>query len=213
MTVSHKLCNMDLFKLYIDENYNLIVQISIWLVVFMIIIVLVYFLVIKKIYRYNLVKLDIKLGNVGSAEFRPNKMDLQIAHKIWTELITRKAAIPIDKENDVIEEIYDSWYALFQKVREFISEIPAELIRNNKSSKEIVRIATQTLNEGLRPHLTMWQARFRTWSSSKKDKMMDMTPQEFQKEYPQYKDLIDDLMKVNTQLIQYAQELKKIIDK
>ncbi|GAP44244.1 hypothetical protein TBC1_1245 [Lentimicrobium saccharophilum] len=204
---------MDLFKLYFDENFNLIVQISIWLVVFVIVILLVYFLVIKKIYRYNLVKLDIKLGNVGSAEFRPNKTDLQIAHKIWTELITRKAAIPIDKENDIIEEIYDSWYALFQKVREFISEIPAELIRKNKSTKEIVRIATQTLNEGLRPHLTMWQARFRTWSSSKKDKMMDMTPQEFQKDYPQYKDLIDDLMKVNAQLMQYAQELKKIIDK
>jgi hypothetical protein len=204
---------MDLFKLYFDENFNLIIQISIWLVVFVIAILLVYILVIKKIFRYNLVKLDIKLGNVGSAEFRPNKTDLQIAHKIWTELITRKAAIPIDKENDIIEEIYDSWYALFQKVREFISEIPAELIRKNKSTKEIVRIATQTLNEGLRPHLTMWQARFRTWSSSKKDKMMDMTPQEFQKEYPQYKDLIDDLLKVNTQLMQYAQELKKIIDK
>lgn len=204
---------MDLFKLYLDENYNLIVQISIWLIILLNLIILVYFLVLKKVYRYNLVKLDIKLGNVGSAEFRPNKTDLQIAHKIWTELITRKAAIPIDQENDIIEEIYDSWYALFQKVREFISEIPAELIRKNKSTKEIIRIATQTLNEGLRPHLTMWQARFRTWSSSKKDKMMDMTPQEFQKEYPQYKDLIDDLLKVNAQLMQYAQELKKIIDK
>jgi hypothetical protein len=204
---------MDLFKLYLDENCNIILQISIWLVVIIILLILIYFLFIKKIYRYSLVKLDIKLGNVGSAEFRPNKTDLQIAHKIWTELITRKAAIPIDKENDVIEEIYDSWYALFQKVREFISEIPAELIRKNKSTKEIVRIATQTLNEGLRPHLTKWQARFRTWSSSKKDKMMDMTPQEFQKEYPQYKDLIDDLLKVNTQLMQYAVELKKIIDK
>lgn len=88
---------MDLFKLYLDENYNLIVQISIWLIILLILIILVYFLVLKKVYRYNLVKLDIKLGNVGSAEFRPNKTDLQIAHKIWTELITRKAAIPIDQ--------------------------------------------------------------------------------------------------------------------
>jgi len=162
--------------------------------------------------RFGLVKVDIKLGNVGSAEFRPNKNDLQIAHRIWTELVTRKAAIPIDKENDVIEEIYDSWYAMFQKVREFIGDIPADLIRHNKSTKEIVRIATQTLNDGLRPHLTKWQARFRTWSTSKKDKLMDMTPQEFQKDYPEYKYLIEDLMNVNQQLIQYAQELKKIID-
>lgn len=204
---------MDVFKIYFDENYNLVIQISLWLVGILIILFLIYFFWLKNKLRYDLVKVDIKLGNVGTAEFRPNKSDLQIAHKIWTELVTRKAAIPIDKEHDVIEEIYNSWYTMFQKVREFISDIPADLIRNNKSTKEIVRIATQTLNDGLRPHLTRWQARFRTWSDAKKDKLMEMTPQELQKEYPEYNDLIEDLMKVNAQLIQYSQELKKIVDK
>lgn len=204
---------MDVFKIYFDDNWNLVIQMSIWLILVFVVLFLVYFLWLKNKFRYDLVKVDINLGNVGKAEFRPNKNDLQIAHKIWTELVTRKAAIPIDKDHDVIEEIYNSWYAMFQKVREFISDIPADLIRNNKSTKEIVRISTQTLNDGLRPHLTRWQARFRTWSESKKDKMMDMTPQEFQQKYPEYKDLIEDLMRVNGQLIQYAQELKKIIDK
>lgn len=204
---------MDVIKVYFDENHNLVFQLSVWLLLALVVIFLIYFFWIKHKLRYDLVKVDINLGNVGKAEFRPNKNDLQIAHKIWTELVTRKAAIPIDKDHDVIEEIYNSWYAMFQKVREFISDIPADLIRNNKSTKEIVRISTQTLNDGLRPHLTRWQARFRTWSESKKDKMMDMTPQEFQQKYPEYKDLIEDLMRVNGQLIQYAQELKKIIDK
>ena len=203
---------MDFFKVYIDEHLNIVIQISVWIVIAVILLFILYYFLIRKFFKYNLVRVDIKLGNVGVAEFRPNKTDLQIAHKIWTELVTRKAAIPIDEDNDIIEDIYDSWYALFKKVRDFIGEIPADLVRNNKSTKEIIRIATQTLNEGLRPHLTKWQARFRTWSTSKKDKLMEMTPQEFQKEYPQYKDLIDDLMKVNRQLIQYAQELKKIID-
>lgn len=204
---------MDIIKIYFDDKENLIIQISIWLIGLLILLFLIYFFLLKNRLRYELVKVDIKLGNVGVAEFRPNKTDLQIAHKIWTELVTRKAAIPIDMEHDVIEEIYNSWYTLFQKVRELISEIPAELIRNNNSTKEIVRIATQTLNDGLRPHLTKWQARFRTWSEAKKEKLMDMTPQELQKEYSEYKDLIDDLLKVNNQLIQYAQELKKIVDK
>lgn len=203
---------MDFFKVYIDEHLNIVIQISIWIIIAAIVIFILYYFLVRKFFKYNLVKVDIKLGNVGVAEFRPNKTDLQIAHKIWTELVTRKAAIPIDEDNDIIEDIYDSWYALFKKVRDFIGEIPADLVRNNKSTKEIVRIATQTLNEGLRPHLTKWQARFRTWSTSKKDKLLEMTPQEFQKEYPQYKDLIDDLLKVNRQLIQYSQELKKIID-
>jgi len=203
---------MDFFSVYIDEHLNIVIQISVWIVIAAILLFVLYYFLIRKLFKYNLVRVDIKLGNVGVAEFRPNKTDLQIAHKIWTELVTRKAAIPIDEDNDIIEDIYDSWYALFKKVRDFIGEIPADLVRNNKSTKEIVRIATQTLNEGLRPHLTKWQARFRTWRTSKKDKLMEMTPQEFQKEYPQYKDLIDDLLKVNRQLIQYAQELKKIID-
>lgn len=204
---------MDVFKIYFDDKNNLIIQTSLWLLGILILLFLFYFFLLKNKLKYELVKVDIKLGNVGVAEFRPNKTDIQVAHKIWTELITRKAAILIDMENDVIDEIYNSWYTLFQRVRELISEIPAELIRNNNSTKEIVRIATQTLNDGLRPHLTKWQARFRTWSEAKKDKLMDMTPQELQKEYSEYKDLIEDLMKVNHQLIQYAQELKKIVDK
>ncbi|MFA5229787.1 MAG: hypothetical protein WC446_08590, partial [Candidatus Paceibacterota bacterium] len=108
---------MDIFRIFLDGNHNLIIQISIWLIILIILVVSAYFLFIKKIFRYGLVKINIKLGNVGSAEFRPNKNDLQIAHKIWTELVTRKAAIPIDKENDVIEEVYDSWYSLFKRVR------------------------------------------------------------------------------------------------
>jgi len=203
---------MDLIKIHFDNELNLVIQISIWVLGIIVLLALIYFFWIRNKLRYDLVKVDIKLGNVGVAEFRPNKNDIQIAHKIWTELVTRKAAIPIDKDHDVIEDIYDSWYSMFQKVREFISDIPAHLIHKNKSTKEIIRIATQTLNDGLRPHLTRWQARYRTWSESKKEKLREMTPQEFQKEYPEYKDLIEDLMRVNQQLIQYAQELKKIID-
>lgn len=203
---------MDLIKIHFDNELNLVIQISIWVLGIIVLLSLIYFFWIRNKLRYDLVKVDIKLGNVGVAEFRPNKTDIQIAHKIWTELVTRKAAIPIDKDHDVIEDIYDSWYSMFQKVREFISDIPAHLIHKNKSTKEIIRIATQTLNDGLRPHLTRWQARYRTWSESKKEKLREMTPQEFQKEYPEYKDLIEDLMRVNHQLIQYAQELKKIID-
>jgi hypothetical protein len=81
---------MDVFKIYFDENYNLVIQTSLWLVGVIILLFLIYFLWLKNKLRYDLVKVNIKLGNVGTAEFRPNKSDLQIAHKIWTELVTRK---------------------------------------------------------------------------------------------------------------------------
>jgi Transposase IS66 family len=106
-------------------------------------------------HKYELVKLNVQLGNVGAVEQRPNNEDVQIAHRIWTELMTRKAAQPIDVGHDVIVEIYNSWYALFGRVRQLISDIPGHMLRKEKSTQELVRIATQTLNNGLRPHLTV----------------------------------------------------------
>ena len=50
----------------------------------------------------------------------------QIAHQAWTELVTRKAGIPIDFEHDVIAEVYNSWYQLFTETRSLIKAIPAE---------------------------------------------------------------------------------------
>ena len=162
-------------------------------------------------HKYDLVKLNVQLGNVGSVELRPNNEDVQIAHRIWTELMTRKAAQPIDIEHDVIVEIYDSWYALFGRIRQLISDIPGHMLRKEKSTQELVRIATQTLNNGLRPHLTRWQARFRHWYANCPDAVKENCPQDCQREFPQYALLIDDIKRVNAQLIQYAGELEKII--
>jgi hypothetical protein len=106
-------------------------------------------------HKYELVKLNVQLGNVGAVEQRPNNEDVQIAHRIWTELMTRKAAQPIDVGHDVIMEICNSCYALFGRVRQLISDIPGHVLRKEKSTQELVRIATQTLNNGLRPHLTV----------------------------------------------------------
>ena len=38
------------------------------------------------------------------------------------ELSTRKIAIPFDIENDVIDEVYDSWYNFFSTARELLKE-------------------------------------------------------------------------------------------
>ncbi len=165
-----------------------------------------------KIKRYKLVKLDINLGKIGKVELRPNIEDIQVAHKIWTQLVTRKAAIPIDPEHDVIIEVYDSWYALFTQVRELVSNIPADLIKEEPSTKELVRIATATLNDGLRPHLTRWQAKFRSWYTAHEDQLKTITSQELQRKYPEYQVLVDDMSRINQQMISYAAELRRLVD-
>ena len=160
--------------------------------------------------KYDVVEADISLGHIGHVRLQPNNQDIQIAHKIWTELVTRKAAIPIDPEQDVITEVYDSWYVLFGRVRDLIAGIPADLIRRDESTKQLVRVAAQTLNEGLRPHLTRWQAEFRNWMKQHESELKEKSPQQVQKAFPQYQALISDLRQVNEGLIGYAAALERI---
>lgn len=159
---------------------------------------------------YKMVKLNVKLGSIGEAEFVPNEDDIQIAHKLWTELITRKAAIEI-VDDDVIVEVYDSWYALFTRTRELISSIPVNSI-DKDSTKELIRISTEALNKGLRPHLTKWQSKYRNWYKHQESELKNSTPQEVQKKYPEYDLLVKDLKKVNSELIEYSVQLKKIVN-
>lgn len=161
---------------------------------------------------YKVVEMEIAIGSIGKIKLQPRIEDIQIAHKIWTQLITRKVAIKIDPNKDVIIEVYNSWYAMFSQTRELISNIPANLIKNQESTRSLIEIATQVLNEGLRPHLTHWHSEFRNWHEVNKTQLQTKTPQEYQREFPAYQALVDDMLKVNTDMIRYAGELKKLID-
>lgn len=205
----------DLLHPYVASSREVVLEVPAWLILVALLVVallLAYrrFAEEPLLHRFEPVEAEIKLGGVGKVTLRPNLQDIQIAHKVWTELVTRKAAIRIDEENDVIVEIYNSWYAMFLQVRKLISEIPASLLRSQKSTQEIVRITTTTLNEGLRPHLTKWHARFRNWYDQHSDDLKEKTPQELQREYPDYAELMADLRKVNEELIGYAEALYTI---
>jgi len=107
----------------------------------------------RKVKAYEIDEAVIGIGD-QKVKIKPNYQDMQIAYKLWVELSTRKIGLEIDLENDVIKEIYKSWYEFFKLTRELIKEIPVSKIRKDESTKELVRIAIEVLNEGLRPHLT-----------------------------------------------------------
>jgi len=210
--------DMDLLRLYMNGKYSLSSEISPWLWVplGLLLVAVSTWLVArclrsKELGRFGMVSVDIQLGGVGKVQMKPNVEDIRIAHQIWAELITRKAALPIDPEHDVIIEVYDSWYALFQRIRELVCAIPGECVRKQESTRALVRIATDTLNLGLRPHLTQWQARFRNWYAQQEDELRAKHPQEVQRGFPEYASLVKDMQNVNDQLIQYAYELARIV--
>jgi hypothetical protein len=161
--------------------------------------------------RWEAIEADVRLGGIGSVKLRPNMDDVQIAHRAWVELATRKAALPFDRENDVIAEIYNSWYELFDEMRRLAKEFPAHKLRTSQDSPPIVDLIVEALNRGLRPHLTRWQARFRRWYEKALEEHPDESPQEVQRLYPEYEELVADLELVSGDLIQYMGVLKRVV--
>ncbi|MFH0776459.1 MAG: hypothetical protein V1936_02500 [Patescibacteria group bacterium] len=158
------------------------------------------------------VELTLPMG-LGNLKIKATHEVVQIAHQAWTELITRKAGLLFDPEHDVIVEVYNSWYELFRITRNLIKEIPVRKIKD-KNTKLLTDTLIKVLNDGMRPHLTKWQARFRRWyeHEMKKEKNTDRAPQDVQREYPHYQDLIRNLTAINKTLVEYTNELKKIFN-
>ena len=166
----------------------------------------------KKI-RYKQGKITLKFGNM-TQEIHPSHETVNIAYKAWVEIATRKVGIPFDENHDVITEVYDSWCTLFGIIRELTKTIPAENLSTCDDTCKLVKILTSVLNEGLRPHLTEWQAKFRRWYEQEldKDDNRDRTPQEIQKQYKEYQQLIDDLKLVNGKFVAFAEGLHELAE-
>lgn len=74
----------------------------------------------------------------------------------------------------------------------------------------MIILTERVLNEGLRPHLTKWQAKFRHWYNEEIKKQNNKTPQEVQQGYKDYALVIEDIKKTNEILINYNNLMKKI---
>lgn len=177
-------------------------------VVIAIVIILVLCFFIKFILKFIKGRVSIKTITINgiSIDLECNSYVKKLANEVWIELSTRKIALPFDEENDVIVEVYNSWYEVFKRFREILKKLP---INNNKEVEKLSLLILKILNEELRSHLTKWQARFRKWYKENEN-IIGKDPQEIQKKYPQYEELVRDLKRVNNNMIIFTEELDKI---
>lgn len=161
---------------------------------------------------WRVTRANFTFAGCGLLEICPEDDVARIAHQAWVELTTRKAAIPFDLEHDVITEVYDSWYELFRALRELTKSVRPGSMYSRGGVPALADVLIRALNEGLRPHLTQWQARFRSWYESEvnSDRAEGRTPQQMQRNYPEYDALVADLLRVNAGLIEFATELRRI---
>jgi len=211
-----------LISIVLDESWRWTISIEFWLFIVLIVIALIafgsalYVVIFRldifgQIRRGELVIDEAELG-IGNQKItlKRDHTDLQIAYKLWVELNTRKIGVPIDQENDVIIEVYNSWYEFFTVARELIKDIPVTKL-NREHTRNIVELSLRVLNIGIRPHLTRWQAKYRRWYDQAKVDNLEMTPQEFQRTYAHYGELIEDMISVNKNLIKYKEKLRELV--
>jgi len=151
--------------------------------------------------------LPFQLGNIT---YQATEQDRVFAWKLYVHLKTRKAALPFDDENDVIVEVYDSLYELFQITRDLLCSIP---IKNVQGKRNIADLILRVQNDGLRPHLTKWQAPFRRWwtEAIELPDNRDKSPQEIQRQFRDYEALLNDLRQMNTEMSKFAEELLRVV--
>lgn len=212
--------DINIFEIVFDKaSWELKINTHSVVIFVVVAIFLIWFFVIRRRLKNNKVKHDftpVKFKyKIGGAEIEyqieRNYQNIEIAHRAYVELITRKAAILVDEDKDVITEVYDSWYNLFKILREEAKKISGKSILDDGFSNTLMERLVEVLNLGLRPHLTEYQAKFRKWYSSELDKNPNLSPQEIQKQYPEYEKLITSMKEVNKLLIQYAEQLNNLI--
>lgn len=203
---------MNIIELELEDCFTVLLRIN-WLALVISLILASFVPIVFKRINNSLNKKSMEIKNfdlgIGNSKIKLsyNKKDQEVAYKLWVELSTRKIGIPFDEEHDVIVQVYDSWYEFFKIAREILKEIPAERI---PYSNELINLSEQVLNEGLRPHLTKWQAEFRMWYEKEVKTSQNLSPQEIQIKYPKIDLLITDLKNTNKHMIEYKKLMGKI---
>ena len=213
-----------MLSVYTDCNH-IIISIN-WIILVLVMIVVVIFILVLKCKSFSgsilmgkfsncLLKNELETKSIqvtfGNIKYTivEDKTIKRTAYFLWLELITRKIGLEFEEDQDVIVEVYNSWYQAFGIIRSTLKELSAGQLENGQ---QLIDITIKVLNEGLRSHLTRWQAKFRAWYEVEKAQYPGEAPQVIQKRYSEYDLLVADLKKTNKYMMEYAAMLKDIID-
>ena len=156
---------MDILNFLYNININITMD-NVFIFIVICAVVYIIILIIKSILRnfktkFKVVDMNINMANIGSMTIILNNEVSNIAHKSWVEIMTRKVGLLFEDDKDIVVEVYNSWYELFKVIRELLKNI--EQKKKDKEVQKLIDVLLKILNDGLRPHLTKWQAKYRRW--------------------------------------------------
>jgi hypothetical protein len=195
--------------LYVAYEYILSARFLTGVAVGILIAVVLSVLFWRRRYRAAQVTLSIPFG-LGNITYNAADQDRELAWKMYVQLKTRKAALPFDDEHDTISDVLDSLYEIFSVARDLLSDARPH---HGQAHRSIADFILRVLNDGIRPNLTRWNSRYRKWwepalaAESNKGK----SPQELQRDFPQYEALVRDIKTMNSELSKYAEDLLLVV--
>lgn len=182
-----------------------------WLGVFVgaLVLAAIRLVLVRRRYRTTQVSLSLPFG-LGNITYEATDQDRVLAWKMYVQLKTRKAALPFDKDHDVIINVCNSLHDVFSATRDILSEASPH---QGEAQRSVADFVLRVLNDGIRPHLTRWHASFTVWwdKAIKSSENYGKSPQEVQRGFPEYDALVADLKKMNDELARYAEELLAVV--
>lgn len=145
------------------------------------------------------VKLDLKLPGIGgiAGTWEPDESEINAAWELYVEMVTRTPLGGFSPQKGSVREALSSVYSLFDTTRGVLRKYGPSVARPKSGQKlSFGFLAVSMLNLVLRPLLTEWHQKLRTWERDHPDLK--------EEEWKERCDFLDALDEVAGQLGQYA---------
>ena len=112
-------------------------------------------------------RVRLKMPWLGEVELKVDDRSKEAAWKLYVELATRVAIVPLGTGEGRLREAMNSLYEVFAVTRGVLKEAGP---RVGGSRNSVGGIAMRVLDRGLRPFLSKWHPRLAEWESRGQDR-------------------------------------------
>ena len=153
------------------------------------------------------VKIDLKVPGIGgiAGTWEPDESEVRAAWELYVEMVTRTPLGGFSSQDGSLRESLDSIYSLFDTTRGILRESGPAVARPKSGGKlSFGYLAVSMLNRVLRPFLTEWHPKLRSWERT--------NPHRDASEWEGRSDFLNALRDISVQLRQYADLFAEVAD-
>jgi hypothetical protein len=146
---------------------------------------------------------DVKVPSITIAgiEFNLKNIDGIVKSNLANYLVTKRSLFKINVTQDNFDDVFESYHSIYEFIR-----LQMSYYENVSTTKNDIYLEMKSMLKDLNRFLTANQTNYRRWykfESEKQYKFID----ELQKEYPQYDELVQAFLDINTTMLKHMSKL------